>query len=68
MIAFMLILLLIFIAGKLHYDISWSDEYNVTYWFETIILFAFGISWIVKGQVDQQIMQRNIFGNGVKKE
>ena len=68
MIVCMLILLLIFILGELHYDVSWSDEYNVTYWFETIILFAFGISWIVKGEVDQQIMKLNVFGNGVKKE
>ena len=34
-----------------HYLIgkSWND-YNLTFWFESVALIAFGVSWIVKGQ------------------
>jgi hypothetical protein len=30
------------------------------------MLLAFGISWVVKGEIDQQVMNKNYFGNGVE--
>lgn len=29
---------------------NWWDIYNLTFWFESTALWAFGVSWIVKGQ------------------
>jgi len=68
MFSCMLILLVIFILHKAKVDVSWSDKLNLTYWLETVMLLAFGISWTVKGQIDQQLFHTNYFGNGVKKE
>ncbi|WP_156900355.1 hypothetical protein [Flavobacterium filum] len=63
MFSCMLILLVLFIS-----DVTWSDDYNLTYWLETVMLVAFGISWTVKGQIDQQLFHVNYFGNGVVEE
>ena len=62
----MIVLFSIFILDKMKLDVSWTQTYNITFWLETIMLLAFGISWIVKGKIDQQVMNKNIFGNGVK--
>ncbi len=64
----MLILLIIFILHKLKLDVSWSDDLNLTYWLELVMLIAFGISWTIKGQIDQQLFHTNYFGNGVLKK
>lgn len=68
MLSCMFILLLIFILDNKNIDVSWSETYNITFWFETIMLLAFGISWVVKGKVDQEVFNKNVFGNGVKEE
>lgn len=60
----MLILLGVFIMQKAGCDISWTETYNLTFWLETIMLMAFGFSWVVKGKIDEQVMHKNIFGNG----
>jgi hypothetical protein len=65
MMTCMAILIGIFIWEKTGHTCSWTETYTITYWLETIMLVAFGISWIVKGEIDQQLMNKNIFGNGV---
>ena len=67
MMSCMAILLVIFSMEKLGFNVSWTETYNVTYWLETIMLLAFGFSWIVKGKIDELVAKKNIFGNGVKK-
>jgi len=32
------------------------------------MLVAFGVSWVVKGEIDQQVMNTNYFGNGVEEK
>ncbi|MCW2119392.1 hypothetical protein [Flavobacterium sp. 7A] len=66
MLGSMLILLTLFVLEKTNIDVSWSQTYNSTFWLETIMLVAFGISWVVKGKIDQSVINKNIFGNGVK--
>ena len=57
-------LLLIFVLEKCKCDVSWTETYNVTYWLETLMLLAFGFSWVAKGKIDEQVIHKNIFGNG----
>lgn len=61
MMSCLLCLLLLFILEKMNFDTSWSETYNVTYWLETIMLLAFGFSWVVKGKIDEQVMNKKIF-------
>jgi hypothetical protein len=68
MLSAMAILLLFFVLDKMKVNVSWIDEYNLTFWLETIMLVAFGISWVVKGEIDQQLMNTNYFGNGVEEK
>ncbi|MFC2096890.1 DUF998 domain-containing protein [Bacteroidota bacterium] len=35
------------------------QDYNLVFWFETIALFAFGISWLTKGQLILQDLKKN---------
>jgi len=37
------------VIGHFCFSDNW-DDYNLTFWFESISLWAFGISWMVKGQ------------------
>lgn len=38
------------IVGALAFP-EWSEESSLVFWFESVMLVAFGISWAVKGQV-----------------
>lgn len=67
MMSCMFILISIFILNWMKINTSWVETYNITYWLETIMLLAFGISWVIKGEIDQLVVNKNIFGNGVKK-
>ena len=46
-------------------DFAWWNPNNVTFWFETLALWAFGFSWMVKGRffgmalLDEDEMQKN---------
>lgn len=68
MLSSMLVLLVVFILDKLKVDVRWADDHNLTFWLETVMLLAFGVSWVVKGEIDQQVMHKNYFGNGVEKK
>lgn len=68
MVACMVLLLVIFVISSKDKSITWPDEYNVTYWLETVMLLAFGVSWVVKGEIDQQVMDKNYFGNGIEEK
>lgn len=61
-------LVVVYILEKLSVDVSWAETYNLTFWLETVMLLAFGISWIIKGEIDQEVMNKNYFGNGLKRE
>lgn len=63
----LLILVIIFIFESMQINTSWVETYNITFWLETIMLLAFGTSWVIKGKIDEVIVNKNIFGNGVKK-
>ncbi|MFP9112429.1 hypothetical protein ACLI1A_00700 [Flavobacterium sp. RHBU_3] len=68
MISCMLVLGGIFVYGKKHPEfLVWTDKYSVTYWLETVMLLAFGFSWLAKGEVDQMVFNTNILGNGQPK-
>lgn len=68
MMSCMIVLIIIFILEKTTSTTTfWAEKYNVTYWLETIMLLAFGISWVVKGEIDQRVLNKNIFGNGIEK-
>jgi len=64
----MIVLLAVYIMEKTGCDITWTETYNITYWLETIMLLAFGISWLVKGKIDEVVTNKNVFGNGVLKK
>jgi hypothetical protein len=66
MVACMVALLVIFVVSGKDESITWPDDYNLTFWLETVMLLAFGVSWVVKGEIDQQVMNTNYFGNGVE--
>jgi len=66
MFSSMLVLLFIFVLGKMNVDVGWTNEYNLIFWLETVMLLAFGYAWIVKGKIDQQVFHVNYFGNGVE--
>jgi hypothetical protein len=66
MMVCLVILFTIYILSKANVDVEWADAINLTYWLETVMLLAFGISWTVKSEVDQQVLNKNVFGNGVK--
>lgn len=38
-------------AGLLSWDWAFWDRWNLTFWFETIGLMAFGTAWLVKGRM-----------------
>lgn len=68
MLSCMALLLVIFVISGKDKTITWPDDYNLTFWLETVMLLAFGISWVVKGEIDQQVMNTNYFGNGVEEK
>jgi len=68
MMSCMMVLLVFFVLAKIGVDVQWTDDYNLTFWLETVMLVAFGISWVVKGEIDQQVMNKNYFGNGVEEK
>ena len=68
MLSCMAVLLVFFVLDKMMFDVRWTDDYNLTFWLETIMLVAFGISWVVKGEIDQQVMNTNYFGNGIEEK
>jgi len=35
----------------------WWDQYNYTFWLETFILWAFGVSWITKGRFFRTLLR-----------
>jgi hypothetical protein len=39
-----------FIGVNAYYDFPWWQPNNLTFWFEALALWAFGISWVVKGR------------------
>ncbi len=63
----MLSLFIVFILERNGVNIDWAEKINLTYWLETIMLIAFGTSWIIKGKIDEKVLHKNVFGNGIRR-
>jgi hypothetical protein len=59
MLACMAFLAAIFIIDKpVPNNMKWVDAYSVTYWLETVMLFAFGLSWLRKGKINELVSSK----------